>query len=79
MKNYIIISGLDLYDTNRGTAALGYGSFSFLAEKGLLNNSTKVLSFRYYLNFLNKEKRKTIIHKTNIQGREIEFVDGVRE
>lgn len=75
MKNYIIISGLDLYDTNRGTAALGYGSFSFLAEKGLLNNSTKVLSFRYYLNFLNKEKRKTIIHKTNIQGREIEFVD----
>lgn len=36
MKKYFILSGLGLRDANRGTAALGYGSFSFLKEKGYL-------------------------------------------
>jgi colanic acid/amylovoran biosynthesis protein len=33
MKKYYIISGLNLHDNNRGTAALGFGSFYFLKEK----------------------------------------------
>ncbi len=36
MKKYFILSGLGLNDNNRGTAALGYGAFSFLVQKGCL-------------------------------------------
>lgn len=43
MKQYVIISGLRLNDANRGTAALGYGSFSFLRKKGYLQNYHKLL------------------------------------
>ena len=32
-KKYIIISGLNLRDNNRGTAALGYGAISFLQQQ----------------------------------------------
>ena len=32
MKSYVIISGFNIHDNNRGTAALSYGSVSFLAE-----------------------------------------------
>lgn len=32
MNNYVIISGFNIHDSNRGTAALSYGSVSFLAE-----------------------------------------------
>ncbi len=31
-KKYFIISGLNLYDSNRGTAALGYGALFFLSK-----------------------------------------------
>ncbi len=72
MKEYIIISGLDLHDTNRGTAALGYGTFSFLREKGLLNEKVKVLSFKSYLNFF--RKRPLIRSVQEIQGHKVEFV-----
>ncbi len=72
MKEYIIISGLDLHDTNRGTAALGYGTFSFLREKGLLNEGVKVLSFKYYMNCF--RKRPLIRTVQEIQGHKVEFV-----
>ncbi|GHU75452.1 hypothetical protein FACS189461_1760 [Spirochaetia bacterium] len=36
-KKYVLISGLELNDNNRGTAALGFGAFSFLSEKFDLN------------------------------------------
>jgi len=39
MKKYFLISGFNLEDSNRGTAALSYGSISFLEEhKYLLKN-----------------------------------------
>ena len=75
MEEYIIISGLDLQDPNRGTAALGYGSFSFLKEKGVLTDKTKILSFHYYWNFLKKKnwgEKRTV---RNIQGINVEFVE----
>lgn len=49
-SKYVIISGLDLTDNNRGTAALGYGSFYFLKERGYLNDNDIVVTFRYYNN-----------------------------
>lgn len=42
MKPYIIISGLNINDNNRGTAALSYGSISFLHEKGKLDKKRKL-------------------------------------
>ena len=59
-KKYVLISGLDLRDNNRGTAALGYGSFYFLKEKNLLNYDDIVVTFKYYNNFLKKENTTLI-------------------
>lgn len=50
-SKYVIISGLNLADNNRGTAALGYGSFYFLKERGYLKDNDIVVTFRYYNNF----------------------------
>lgn len=50
MKQYICISGLNLRDNNRGTAALGYGSFNFLQKKDLLHSDQKLLIFRVVMN-----------------------------
>ena len=35
MNNMILLSGFELNDNNRGSAALGYGAIAFLIEKGL--------------------------------------------
>lgn len=52
IRPYIIISGFNLNDNNRGTAALGYGSVSFLQEKGLLQEGQTLLSIRSFNNVL---------------------------
>lgn len=57
-KEYIIISGLNLRDNNRGTAALGYGSVSFLFEKGILKPGMELLNLRPYKNFLRRRNLK---------------------
>lgn len=54
-SKFVNISGLDLVDNNRGTAALGYGSFYFLKERGFLKKDDVVVNFRYYNNFLKSE------------------------
>lgn len=43
MTNYFILSGLALCDNNRGTAALGYGAFSFLKERGYIDGNSRML------------------------------------
>ena len=43
MTKYFILSGLALRDNNRGTAALGYGAFSFLKERGYIDRSSRML------------------------------------
>lgn len=50
MKSYIIISGLNLRDNNRGTAALGYGSVFFLQENKFFKEGQKLINYRYYKN-----------------------------
>lgn len=42
-QNFILISGFNLNDSNRGTAALAYGSLSFLTKEGFLEDNDKVL------------------------------------
>lgn len=65
MKKYIILSGLILRDTNRGTAALGYGAFSFLREKGFLLDGQELLRYRAVNKFW---KYKDTVEVLNIQG-----------
>ncbi len=64
-KKYIIISGLNLKDNNRGTAALGYGSVSFLFEKGILKTGMELLNFRPYKNFMKRSNHR----------KEVEFIE----
>lgn len=48
---YVLISGLNIHDNNRGTAALGYGSVSFLHEKGWLSINQEIIGVRVYKKF----------------------------
>ncbi len=66
IKPYFILSGLNLNDNNRGTAALGYGAFSFLMEKGYLHDGQELVTIKYVRNPF---KLHTEIEKLNIQGR----------
>lgn len=67
-KEYIIISGLNLRDNNRGTAALGYGSVSFLFEKGILKLGMELLNLRPYKNFLKQKYRKNTTEVISSDG-----------
>ena len=51
MKKYIDVSGLDLHDCNRGTAALGYGAIPFLESKGYLVEGQELILFHRYKKF----------------------------
>ncbi len=46
MKKYVVISGFDIKDNNRGTAALSYGAISFLEEKGMLKQTQELLNIK---------------------------------
>lgn len=46
LKKYVLISGFNTHDNNRGTAALGYGAISFCAQKGYLTDGQEILSLR---------------------------------
>jgi len=62
-KKFIIISGLNLNDNNRGTAALGYGAIQFLIDKGYLQDNQILLNIKV---FRNPFKRVNRICKTDI-------------
>lgn len=66
-RKFVIISGLNLRDNNRGTAALGYGAISFLQQKGMLDAETEMVNFYRYNNFLKplNRKRKEETFKVN--------------
>lgn len=65
MKRFFILSGLELNDNNRGTAALGYGAFSFLKEKGYLQEGQELLAIKYVRNPL---KIRSEVEELSIQG-----------
>ena len=47
-----MISGFNIRDNNRGTAALSYGAISFLKEKNLLNANQVLVNLRIIKNFM---------------------------
>lgn len=65
MKKYFILSGLELNDNNRGTAALGYGAFSFLEERGFIDKDSEVLIIKGKRNII---KGKEHSESLQIQG-----------
>lgn len=68
-KKYVLISGFNIHDNNRGTSALAYGSISFLEEKHGLANCI-LLNIRIYKNFLKKKNRHHDIEIIKIEGKE---------
>lgn len=66
--NNIIISGFNVHDNNRGTAALSYGAVTFLKSKGLLTIGQKLINFQFYLNPFKKANRGSISEFINIDG-----------
>lgn len=64
-KKYFMLSGLGLNDNNRGSAALGYGAFSFLVQKGFLKPDEELLKIQYVRNPF---KRRFEVEELNIQG-----------
>lgn len=76
MKKYVIISGFNVRDNNRGTAALGYGSLNFCVQKGYLNPGQELVNFMYVKKFWNYKDytetynidgvtyKRTIVHVT---------------
>lgn len=55
LKNYLVISGFNIRDNNRGTAALSYGAVSFCAQKGYLNDGMELVNFVYVKKFWKQE------------------------
>lgn len=55
MKKYIIISGFNTSDNNRGTAALSYGSINFCIQNNYLREGQELINFRYVKKFWKKE------------------------
>lgn len=55
MKKYVIISGFNTSDNNRGTAALSYGSVNFCVQKNYLRDGQELVNFRYVKKFWKKE------------------------
>lgn len=69
-QRYIVISGFDIHDNNRGTQALGYGSISFLNMRYGLTPDTKILSLRFIKNPFKRENRINRIDKVKIGEKE---------
>lgn len=64
-KKFFIISGMSLKDNNRGTAALGYGAFSFLLERGFVTEGMELLEIKYNDSLFRKDE---VCEKISIQG-----------
>lgn len=69
IKKYIDISGLDLRTSNRGTAALGYGSIPFLESKGYLREGQELILFRRYKKFWKLSNIKVRHEELHVNGK----------
>lgn len=69
MKKYIDISGLDLCTSNRGTAALGYGSIPFLESKGYIKDGQELILFHRYKKFWKMSNIKVQHEDLQINGK----------
>ena len=73
MNKYILISGFSLTDNNRGTAALGYGAFTFLRENGLLKDNQEVAFYKVRRNLLSGILSPIKKETVNVQGYSVTF------
>lgn len=71
MKKYILIQDFNLNSNNRGTAALGYGSISFLREKGYLTDEHVIVNIRYRRSLI----EKSVYYTKIVQGVKIDICD----
>jgi len=55
MKRFVIISGFNTRDNNRGTAALSYGAVSFCIQHGYLQEGQELVTINYVKRFWKKE------------------------
>ena len=67
---YVVISGFSPKDSNRGTAALGYGSVPFLQAKGYLKPEQTLLNIRSFNNPLKPVFWRHCQEKIAIGGKE---------
>lgn len=57
MKKYVIISGFNTSDNNRGTAALSYGAINFCVQEGYLKKGQQMLNINVIKKFWKKKYR----------------------
>lgn len=70
MKKYIDISGFDITQSNRGNAALSYGSLGFLESKGMIKEGQELISFHKFNNPFKWDNIRIINKVYNINGKE---------
>ena len=70
-KKWVLISGFNIDSSNRGTAALGYGSVSFLKEKGFLNDDIELAILRV---LSGNKVRKGYVETSRIKIQGVEYV-----
>lgn len=58
INKYIVISGFNPTDNNRGTAALGYGAISFLKANNYLEDSMEIIGFQFYKKFWKRKNQE---------------------
>ncbi len=73
MKKYIVISNFRLKQPNRGNAALCYGSFSFLLEKGLLHKGQSLAIFHVFKKFWKPRNLRTHTETVELEGSKWEY------
>lgn len=73
MKKYIVISNFRLKQPNRGNAALCYGSFSFLLEKGLLHRGQSLAIFHVFKKFWKVKNLRTYKETIELEGDKWEY------
>ena len=73
MKKYIVISNFRLKQPNRGNAALCYGSFSFLLEKGLLHKGQSLAIFHVFKKFWKLRNFRTHTETVELEGSKWEY------
>jgi len=74
MKKYIIISGINLHDNNRGTAALSYGAIAFMYKKGLLSPEQTIINIKFVKKIWESKYQSDIIEQITIEGKDWKIV-----
>ncbi|MBO8478447.1 MAG: polysaccharide pyruvyl transferase family protein [Bacteroidetes bacterium] len=74
MKPYIIISGFNINDNNRGTAALSYGSIPFLLSHKYIKEGQILVNFRFYKNILRKRNRLDIKQSIPVENMKWQYI-----